>query len=143
MENVCAIRKQSISVIVGIPMIRNYATLKADLFLFYYERNFMSNSHKSKHYDLIASFYDISRDLVAIFTIDNREFEKYTPDAYPTELFCFLKTVYSYSHSLFRLDIIGHLQRVWLANGGRLHLRSPGPVPYGTCICSNVENIHS
>ena len=31
------------------------------------------------------------------------------------------------------------LQRVRLANRGRLLLRTPGPVPFGTCICSNVE----
>ena len=35
------------------------------------------------------------------------------------------------------------LQRVRLANGGRLLLRTPGPVPFGTCICSNVETIFS
>ena len=35
------------------------------------------------------------------------------------------------------------LQRVWLANRGRLLLRTPGPVPFGTCICSNVETILS
>ena len=35
------------------------------------------------------------------------------------------------------------LQRVCLANRGRLLLRTPGPVPFGTCICSNVETIHS
>ena len=35
------------------------------------------------------------------------------------------------------------LQRVRLANRGRLLLRTPGPVPLGTCICSNVETIHS
>ena len=35
------------------------------------------------------------------------------------------------------------LQRVRLANRGRLLLRPPGPVPFGTCICSNVETIHS
>ena len=35
------------------------------------------------------------------------------------------------------------LQRVWLANRGRLFLRTPGPVPFGTCICSNVETILS
>ena len=33
------------------------------------------------------------------------------------------------------------LQPVWLANRGRLLLRTPGPVPFGTCICSNIENI--
>ena len=35
------------------------------------------------------------------------------------------------------------LQRVRLANRGRLLLRTPGPVPFGTCICSNVETILS
>ena len=33
------------------------------------------------------------------------------------------------------------LQRVRLANRGRLLLRTPGPVQFGTCICSNVETI--
>ena len=32
---------------------------------------------------------------------------------------------------------------VRLANRGRLLLRTPGPVPFGTCICSNVETILS
>ena len=35
------------------------------------------------------------------------------------------------------------LQRVRLANRGRLLLRTPGPVPLGNCICSNVETILS
>ena len=35
------------------------------------------------------------------------------------------------------------LQRVRLANRERLLLRTPGPVPFGTCICSNVETILS
>ena len=35
------------------------------------------------------------------------------------------------------------LQRVRLANRGRLLLLTPGPVPFGTCICSNVETILS
>ena len=35
------------------------------------------------------------------------------------------------------------LQRVRLANRGRLLLRTPGCVPFGTCICSNVETILS
>ena len=35
------------------------------------------------------------------------------------------------------------LQRVRLANRGRLLLRTPGPVPFGTCIYSNVETIRS
>ena len=35
------------------------------------------------------------------------------------------------------------LQRVRLANRGRLLLQTPGPVPFGTCICFNVETILS
>ena len=35
------------------------------------------------------------------------------------------------------------MQRLRLANRGRLLLRTPGPVPFGTCICSNVETILS
>ena len=35
------------------------------------------------------------------------------------------------------------LQRVRLANRGRLLLRTPGPVPFGTYICSNVQTILS
>ena len=35
------------------------------------------------------------------------------------------------------------LQRLRLANRGRLLLRTPGPVPLGTCIWSNVETILS
>ena len=31
------------------------------------------------------------------------------------------------------------LQRVRLANRGRLLLRTPGPVPFGTCICSMLR----
>ena len=31
---------------------------------------------------------------------------------------------------------IEHLQRVWHADRGRLLLRTPGPVSFGTCICS-------
>ena len=35
------------------------------------------------------------------------------------------------------------LQRVRLANRGRFLLRTSGPVPFETCICSNVETILS
>ena len=72
--------------IVGIPMGTNCAPLIADLFLFCYERNFMSNLHKSKLCDLIDTFIDTSRYLDDIFTINNPEFEKHIPDIYPREL---------------------------------------------------------
>ena len=72
--------------IVGIPMGTNCASLIADLFLFCYERDFMSSLHKSKRYDLIDMFHDTSRYLDDIFTIDNPEFEKHIPDIYAREL---------------------------------------------------------
>ena len=36
---------------------------------------------------------------------------------------------------------IEYLKRVQLVNIGRLLLQTPGPVPFGNCICSNIENI--
>ena len=66
--------------IVGIPTGAN------DLFLYCYERGFMSDLHKSKRHDLIDMFNYTSRYLDDIFTIDNLEFEKYISDKYPAEL---------------------------------------------------------
>ena len=72
--------------IVGIPMGTNCAPLIADLFLYCYERDFMSNLQKSKRFDLIDKFNDTSRYLDDIFTIDNPEFAEHIPDIYPREL---------------------------------------------------------
>ena len=72
--------------IVGIPMGTNCAPLIADLFLYCYERDFMSDLQKSKRFDLIDMFNDTSRYLDDIFTIDNPEFEKDIPDIYPADL---------------------------------------------------------
>ena len=72
--------------IVGIPMGTNCAPLIADLFLYCFERDFMSDLHKSKRFDLIDMFNDTPRYLDDIFTIDSPEFEKHIPDIYPAEL---------------------------------------------------------
>ena len=72
--------------IMGIPMGKNCAPLAADLFLFCYERDLMSNLHKLKRYNFIDMFNDTSQYLDDIFTIDNPEFEKHIPDIYPMEL---------------------------------------------------------
>ena len=53
---------------------------------FCYDRDFMSNLHKSKRHDLKDMFNDTSRYIDDIFTIDNPEFEKHIPAIYPTEL---------------------------------------------------------
>ena len=58
----------------------------ADLFLYCYERDFISDLQKSKRFDLIDMFNDISQYLDDIFTIDNPEFEKHISDIYPAEL---------------------------------------------------------
>ena len=47
--------------IVGIPMGTNCAPLIADALLYCYERDFMSNLHKSKQFHLIDIFKDTSR----------------------------------------------------------------------------------
>ena len=57
--------------IVGILMGTNCAPLIADLFLYCYERDFMSDLQKSKRHDLIDMFNDTARYLDDIFTIDN------------------------------------------------------------------------
>ena len=72
--------------IVGIHMGTNCAQIIADLFLYCYERDFMSNLQKSRRYDLIDMFNDTFRYLDDIFAIDNPEFEKHIPDIYPAEL---------------------------------------------------------
>ena len=46
--------------IVGIPMGTNCAPLIADLFLYCYKRDFMSNLQKSKRFDIIDKIIDTS-----------------------------------------------------------------------------------
>ena len=59
-----------------------------------------------------------------------------------TELDLFYITVFDVI-ILFLEVSIEHLQRVRLANRGRLLLRTPGPIPFGTCTCSNVGTRYS
>ena len=72
--------------IVGIPMGTNCAPLIADLFLYCYGRDFMSNLQKSKRFDLIDKFNDTSRYLDDILIIDNPAFAEHIFDIYPREL---------------------------------------------------------
>ena len=71
--------------IVAIPIGTYWAQLIADLFLYCYKRDFMSNLQKSKRFDLIDKFNDTSRYLDDIFTIDNPAFAEHIPDIYPRE----------------------------------------------------------
>ena len=71
--------------ILGIPMGTNIAPLIADLFLYFYGRDFMSNLQKSKRFDLIDKFNDTSRYPDDIFSVDNPAFAQHIPDIYPRE----------------------------------------------------------
>ena len=72
--------------IVGIPMGTNCAPLIPDLFLYCYERDFMSNLQKSNRFDLIEKFNDTSRYLKDLLTIDYPAFAEHISDIYPREL---------------------------------------------------------
>ena len=72
--------------ILGIPMGTNWASLIVDLFLYCYERDFMSNLPKSKRCDLIDKLNDASQYIDDIFTIDNPAFTDHFADIYPREL---------------------------------------------------------
>ena len=87
--------------IVGIHMGTNCAPLIADLFLYCYERDFMSNLQKSKRFDLIDKFNDTSRYLDDIFTIDNPAFPEHIPDIYPRELQLNKANVYFRQRNIF------------------------------------------
>ena len=65
--------------IVRIHMGTNCAPLIADLFLYCYERDFMSDLYKCNRHDLIDMFNDTSRYLDDIFTIDNPELRNIFP----------------------------------------------------------------
>ena len=72
--------------IAGLSMRTYAAPLIADIFLYCYERDFMSNLKNHKRFDLIDKFDDTSRYLDDIFTIGNRQFAEHIPDIYPREL---------------------------------------------------------
>ena len=54
--------------IVGISMGTNCAPVMADLFLYCYERDFMSHLHKSKRHDLIDSL-KIHLDILTVYSL--------------------------------------------------------------------------
>ena len=92
---------------VGIRMGTNCAPLIADLFLYCYERDFMSNLQKSKRFDLIDKINDTSRYLDDIFTIQNPAFAEHIPDIYPREL------QLNKTNILMDFKNACHLQIVW------------------------------
>ena len=72
--------------IVGIPMGTNCAPLVADLFLFCYERDFMTSLSDVKQAEIIEAFKSTSRYLEDLLNIDNPYFEGMVNHIYPPEL---------------------------------------------------------
>ena len=63
-----------------------YSRLISILFLYCYERDFMSNLQKYKRFNLIDKFNDTFRYIDDTFTIDNPAFTEHIPDIHPREL---------------------------------------------------------
>ena len=72
--------------IVGIPIGTNCAPLVADLFLFYYERDFMTSLSDVKHAEIIEAFKSTTRYLDNLLNIDNPYFGGMVNRIYPPEL---------------------------------------------------------
>ena len=72
--------------IVGIPMGTNCAPLVADLFLFCYERDFMTSLSDVKQAEIIEAFKATSRYLDDLLNIGNPYFEGMVNRIYPPEL---------------------------------------------------------
>ena len=72
--------------IFGIPMGTNCAPLVADLFLFCYERGFMTSLSDDNQADITEAFNSTSRYLDDLLNIDNPSFEGMVDQLYPPEL---------------------------------------------------------
>ena len=72
--------------IVPILMGTNCAPLVADLFLFCYERDFMTSLSHDNQADIIKAFNATSRYLGDFLNIDNPYFEEIVNKIYPPEL---------------------------------------------------------
>ena len=71
--------------IVGIPMGTNCAPLVADLFLFCYERDFMTSLSDVKQAEIIEAFKSTSTYLDDLLYMDNPYFEGMVNRIYPPE----------------------------------------------------------
>ena len=69
--------------IIGIPMGTNGVPLVADLFLFCYERDFMTSLSDVKQAEIIEAFKSSSRYLDDLLNIDNPYFEGMVNRIYP------------------------------------------------------------
>ena len=99
--------------IVGIPMGTNCAPLVADLFLFCYERDFMTSLSDVKQAEIIEAFKSTSRYLDDLLNIDNPYFEGMVNRIYPPELLIpliakphFWICIYLFQTDLFHLKFM-------------------------------------
>ena len=86
--------------IVGIPMGTNCAPLLADIFLYYYEAEFIQSLLSTGRKQLASRFNSTYRYIDDVLSINNPEFENYLGQMYPVETrdqrhdreqhFCFL-----------------------------------------------------
>ena len=72
--------------IVGIPMGTNCAPLLADMFLFCYERDFMTSISDDNQADIIVAFNSTSRYLDDLLNIENPYFEGMVNQIYSPEV---------------------------------------------------------
>ena len=72
--------------IFGIPIGTNCTPLVADLFLFCYERDFITDLSDDNQADIIEAFNSTSEYLDDLFNIDNAYFEGMVNQLYPPEL---------------------------------------------------------
>ena len=72
--------------IVGILMGTDYVPLVADLFVFYYERDFMLSLSEDSQSDVIKAFNSTSRYLGDLLNIDNNFVDSMANRIYPSEL---------------------------------------------------------
>ena len=72
--------------VVETPMDTYCAPLVADIFLFCYERDFMTSLSDDKQADVIDAFNTTSRYLDDIFNINNVYFDNMASQIYPSEL---------------------------------------------------------
>ena len=71
---------------IGIPMGTNCATLLADLFLYYYEADFIQELLRKKDKKLAISFNSTFRYIDNVLSLNNSKFGDYFERIYPIEL---------------------------------------------------------
>ena len=81
------------------------APLAADLFLFYYERDFMLSFSDANQSEVIEAFSSTSRYQNDLFNIDNNFFDRKVNHIYPSELLQLKKANVSYTEASFSIDI--------------------------------------